>query len=351
MDYALRAAGTRSADEKRLVNDSGKSSSRRAMANQHRYWGVAVRNGPGLAFETGSQVGVRLRCEGSTLIATSRSSRLSRSINPAHAAGTQRRLNFHTARVSYQKQEPARYYGLCVDMKIEGRRSRRRVTRSATGGLVAEQVIEVYDALAEGYADHYESGDPDRPFLNEFLSHLRRGARLVDVGCGTGSGTKYFFDHGMRVEGIDLSGRMIEVARRSYPHIRFTRQDIRNFSYQNGHLDAIWAGYSLFHMGREDFRTVLKKIRKDLVPNGIFGLVMQEGKGDVQFPEPLCPGKSLFVCLYSTKELKAILSTAGFNVIAEQRREPVSELEYPYQKLLLVSQVDRRQVMPRRRPC
>jgi ubiquinone/menaquinone biosynthesis C-methylase UbiE len=226
-------------------------------------------------------------------------------------------------------------------MKIEGRRSRSGVAKPAAGGSVAEQVIEVYDALAEVYADHYESGNPDRPFLNEFLSHLRGGARLLDVGRGTGSGTKYFFDHGMRVEGIDLSGSMIEVARRNHPHIRFTRKDIRNSNYQTGHLDAIWAGYSLFHMGREDFRTVLKKIRKALVRNGIFGLIMQEGQGDVQLPEPLCPGKSLLVCLYSTKELRAILSTAGFNVIAQKRRGPVSELEYPYQKLLLVSQADR----------
>jgi hypothetical protein len=75
----------------------------------------------------------------------------------------------------------------CVDMKIEGRHPRSRVARSATGGSAAEQVIEVYDALAELYADHYEFGNPDRPFLNEFLSHLRRGARLLDVGCGTGS--------------------------------------------------------------------------------------------------------------------------------------------------------------------
>jgi len=40
-------------------------------------------------------------------------------------------------------------------MKIGGRQSRSRVGRSVTGRSVAEQVIEAYDALAEGYADHY----------------------------------------------------------------------------------------------------------------------------------------------------------------------------------------------------
>ncbi len=38
------------------------------------------------------------------------------------------------------------------------------------------------------------------------------------------------------------------------------------------------------------------------------------------------------------KELTAILVAKDFNVIAQKRRGPVSELEYPYKKLLLVSQ-------------
>jgi ubiquinone/menaquinone biosynthesis C-methylase UbiE len=129
-------------------------------------------------------------------------------------------------------------------------------------------VIEVYDALAEAYADHYESGNPDRPFLNEFLSHLRRGARLLDVGCGTGSGAKYFSDHGIRVEGIDLSRSMIEVARRNYPHIRFTRKDMRNSNYRTRYFDAIWAGYSLFHMGREDFKASSNEFERPWRPKG-----------------------------------------------------------------------------------
>src|ERR1700674_622880 len=47
-------------------------------------------------------------------------------------------------------------------MTIGGRQSRSRVARSATGRLAPGQVIEVYDALAEVYADHYECGNPDR---------------------------------------------------------------------------------------------------------------------------------------------------------------------------------------------
>jgi hypothetical protein len=48
-----------------------------------------------------------------------------------------------------------------------------------------------------------KSGNPDRPFLN-----------------------------------VDLSGGMIEVARRAYPYIRFTRKGVGNANYQTDHLDT-----------------------------------------------------------------------------------------------------------------
>jgi SAM-dependent methyltransferase len=203
--------------------------------------------------------------------------------------------------------------------------------------LLAEPVAEIYDALAKDYAEHYESGNPDRRFLDEFLRHVKKGSRLLDLGCGTGSGAKYFFEHGMQVEGIDLSRRMIEVATRRYPDIRFRMADIRNLDYQADGLDAVWAGYSLFHMVRKEFESTLEKIRSALVIRGIFGLTVQEGRGQVQFPEPLLPGKRLLVCLYSREELAGILSAKGFKVIAHQSRKRASELEYPYNKLLTIS--------------
>jgi len=101
----------------------------------------------------------------------------------------------------------------------------------------------------------------------------------------------------------------------------------------------VWAGYSLFHMVQKDFESTLEKIRSALVVGGIFGLTLQEGRGQVQFPEPLLPNKRLLVCLNSIVELTGILTAKGFKVIAHKRRKPASELEYPYNKLLMISRV------------
>jgi len=183
---------------------------------------------------------------------------------------------------------------------------------------------------------------PTGCFWTSFWSHMKKGSRLLDLGRGTGSGAKYFFDQGMQVEGLDLSSRMMEVATRRYPAIRFRRADIRNLDDQAGRLDAVWAGYSLFHMAQKDFESTLEKIRSALVVGGIFGLTLQEGRGQVQFAEPLLPTQRLLVCLYSIEELTRILMAKAFKVIAHKRRKPASELEYPYNKLLMISRASTR---------
>ena len=64
---------------------------------------------------------------------------------------------------------------------------------------------------------------------------------------------------------------------------------------------------------------------------------MQEGQGSVDFPEPLLPGKSLMVHLYSATELSTILEGNWFEIVKIIRRHPASKLEYPYDKLLLIA--------------
>jgi hypothetical protein len=89
-----------------------------------------------------------------------------------------------------EKQNPP--FPVSITTSLRGRRSRGRIARSDTGRSEAAPVIEVYDALAEVYADHYEPRNPDQPFLKGF-SPISEGVRdLLDVGCGTGSGAKVF---------------------------------------------------------------------------------------------------------------------------------------------------------------
>jgi len=199
------------------------------------------------------------------------------------------------------------------------------------------KVIQIYNQTAEEYAKRYDSieSEEDLIFLNAFLSHLKPGTHIVDLGCGTGFSAGYFVKKGMTAEGVDLSSSMIAIAKRNYPEIPFANEDMRNF-IPSKKVDAVWAGYCLFHLEQKDFEETLKKIRSYLKPGGVFGLVMQEGEGETEADEPLLPGEKIYVHLYTETELKQLLNKYGFEVIEQKRKEPMYEMEFSYNKLLFI---------------
>lgn len=200
-----------------------------------------------------------------------------------------------------------------------------------------KKAIEIYDIIAEDYAKKFDpiESDDDLIFPNAFLSHLKSGMSVVDLGCGTGFSAGYFVKNGMEVEGVDLSVSMIEIAKRNYPNIKFSVADMRKFSPEKS-VDAVWAGYSLFHFEQEHFESTIQKIKTYLKPNGIFGLVMQEGHGEIESDEPFLPEKKIYIHLYTEEELRIILGKYDFEVI-DKNIKKAAGYEFAHDKILLIA--------------
>ena len=201
-----------------------------------------------------------------------------------------------------------------------------------------EHAVQIYDKIAEEYARRYDTieSEEDLVFLKTFLSHLKPGSSVADIGCGTGYSTGYFTKHGMIAEGVDLSSSMIAIAKRNYPEIPFSVQDLRPFKPQEP-VDAVWAGYCLFHLEQSDFEKTLANIRSYLKPRGVFGFVMQEGEGELEADEPLLAGEKIYVHLYTEEELTMLLKSYGFGVVEVKRKKPMYPMEFPYNKLLIIA--------------
>ncbi|HJY25727.1 MAG TPA: class I SAM-dependent methyltransferase, partial [Actinomycetes bacterium] len=78
-----------------------------------------------------------------------------------------------------------------------------------------------YDAVAEPYAsrfrDELRHKPVDRALLSAFAEQVRRERPVADIGCGPGQVTRFLHESGLDVVGMDLSPRMVEVARRDNP--------------------------------------------------------------------------------------------------------------------------------------
>ena len=102
---------------------------------------------------------------------------------------------------------------------------------------------------------------------SRFTSKLPKGSVILDFGCGSGRDTKYFLEHGYRVEAIDGSEELCKVAS-GYTGIKVKNQLFTDLSEMQKY-DAVWACSSILHASSSDLIVIMKKIWTALKFNGI----------------------------------------------------------------------------------
>ena len=95
----------------------------------------------------------------------------------------------------------------------------------------AADLAYVHDAGFLGFARRAAPG-----VVQRLRRHCRPGARVVEIGCGSGGLTSHLVQAGYRVLGVDISPAMIRLARRRAPGAKF-----RVASYQDFNLPACGA--------------------------------------------------------------------------------------------------------------
>ncbi|MBM7035044.1 class I SAM-dependent methyltransferase [Vibrio ulleungensis] len=96
-----------------------------------------------------------------------------------------------------------------------------------------------------------------------------RGLAL-DIGCGlTGRFIHLLKQQGFTPSGLDVSKKMLDIARHRMPEISFIEADICTYSMQEEY-DFISAWDSIWHIPLSEQKAVLTKIVDSLNPNGVF---------------------------------------------------------------------------------
>jgi len=114
-----------------------------------------------------------------------------------------------------------------------------------------------------------------------FLDELRKAAAhsLLEVGCGTGQDCLFFMENGLKVTGIDLSPRHVEVCRGKGVDARV--MDLSSLDFPAGSFDALYSLNTLLHVPKKDLPAVLGGLKPVLKPGGLFYLGVYGG-GDVE---------------------------------------------------------------------
>lgn len=133
----------------------------------------------------------------------------------------------------------------------------------------------MYSKSQKYYDDIYASMGKDYPAETNKARRIiqkykqSNGGRLLDIGCGTGIHanllSKYY-----QVEGLDIDSKMLSVARKKYPKIRFQQGDMLNFKLKRK-FDIIVCLFSAIGYVRTKSRLqrTITNMKQHLLPGGV----------------------------------------------------------------------------------
>lgn len=184
-----------------------------------------------------------------------------------------------------------------------------------TGELAA-----TYDRIANDYAEDHKHDTWSLAMVERFVQLLSKRARVLDVGCGPGWEARRFARAGFRVTGIDISPKLIALAKRRVPRGRFIVGDMRSLPFGVGAFDGMCAKASLLHLQRREVSGVLKSFHRVLTRGGLLLIAVKEGRGSemitaseygFRFQRPFT--------YFGHGELTRLLERVGFRIREELR--------------------------------
>ena len=131
---------------------------------------------------------------------------------------------------------------------------------------MSDKTLEYYNVNAEKFVESTLSVDFSQVQC-EFLNLLMPESYILDFGCGSGRDTKYFLEHGFRVDAVDGSAELCRIAS------EFTGIQVHQMLFQElqekEKYDGIWACASVLHVSNIELADILQKMCNAVKTDGI----------------------------------------------------------------------------------
>ena len=142
--------------------------------------------------------------------------------------------------------------------------------------MTNDLVKKGYNKVAYDYESKRDQFENTK-YLEKLNSLLTPNSTILDIGCGAGKPVdSYFIEHGHKVIGIDISEKMIELAKKNVPQGEYKLLDMSELKVSAYKVDAVVSFYAIFHTPRETHQILLNQFNSFL-PKGVLSLYLGWG--------------------------------------------------------------------------
>jgi SAM-dependent methyltransferase len=136
-------------------------------------------------------------------------------------------------------------------------------------------IKNAYDTAASAYRSKYDAisvrtDDIDRAFATVQVIN----PHVLEIGCAYGREAQYILTKTSHYIGIDISQEYVRMAQEEIDNGNFICVDVTKYDFPVG-LDIVFAFASLLHLDKENVKSVLQKIYKNLNKDGIIYLSLK----------------------------------------------------------------------------
>jgi ubiquinone/menaquinone biosynthesis C-methylase UbiE len=132
--------------------------------------------------------------------------------------------------------------------------------------------VAIFNKLAEGYQEKFMNVDLYSASLDFYCDQLKKpGLEILDIACGPGNITQYLYKKrpDLKITGVDLAPKMIELAQTNNPKCNFKVMDGRALSSMDKKWDGLVCGFLLPYLSKEETLKLIVDAAQQLNAGGL----------------------------------------------------------------------------------
>ena len=174
-----------------------------------------------------------------------------------------------------------------------------------------KKAVKTYDKIAGIYSKYSEEKLMQYQLVK--FENFLKGKKILDAGCGSGRDSKYFYDDGYDVTGVDLSEELLKIAKKN-SKAKFKVMDFTDLKFKDKTFHGVWCMSSLSDLPQKESIKALKEFYRVLKENGFLYLAAREGKGKRTMKKEKYNAERHYH-FYDQKKLNNDLEKAGFEIL------------------------------------